>query len=225
MPDPKLVEFEGKTIEFPPDASEAEISAALGAIPRVNAPNAPKAKTWSRIGIATSVLTPELEAARAKMNSSTELGPEQAIMARSRTGALYPSSIGTPTNAMKGFTRGAGNAAIDIAEGATSPIGLAVAAAPFAPAAAKGIVKGAASVADVVSPEVVGIVSPKIANALRVAQRMVNAAQAAQPVAAGTEKLSLKAMDVIRIKSLIDQGIPQGEAVKAIMNLRAMGKL
>ncbi len=43
---PRLVQFEGKTQSFPADATDAEISAALNAIPASNGAAVPKAKTW-----------------------------------------------------------------------------------------------------------------------------------------------------------------------------------
>lgn len=47
MADPRVVNFEGKTQIFPADATDAEISAALNAIPAANAKDVPKAKTWA----------------------------------------------------------------------------------------------------------------------------------------------------------------------------------
>lgn len=44
---PRLVKINGVTHSFPDDATDAEISSALGAIPEDNAKDAPKAKTWS----------------------------------------------------------------------------------------------------------------------------------------------------------------------------------
>lgn len=56
MPD-RVVNFEGKTQVFPSDATDAEISAALNAIPESNAASVPSAKTWS---------TPAIDMAAAK---------------------------------------------------------------------------------------------------------------------------------------------------------------
>lgn len=52
MADQRLVTFEGKTQAFPADATDAEISAALNAIPESNAAAAPKAKTWTALAMA-----------------------------------------------------------------------------------------------------------------------------------------------------------------------------
>lgn len=91
---------------------------------------------------ATSLLAPELEGARSALTSATEAPHGQPIMARSRTGALYPSEEGTGAiNAMKASARGAGGALIDQAEGVTSPLGLVAAGATkvMSNPAAKGI--------------------------------------------------------------------------------------
>lgn len=47
----RMVKIDGKLAAFPPDATDAEISAALGAIPSSNAKASPKAKTWLDAGI------------------------------------------------------------------------------------------------------------------------------------------------------------------------------
>lgn len=73
----------------------------------------------------TSVIAPELESARGALNAATKAPHGQPIMARSRTGTLYPSEEGTGAiDAAKGAARGAGGAALDTAEGLTSPLGL-----------------------------------------------------------------------------------------------------
>lgn len=73
----------------------------------------------------TSVIAPELESARGALNAATEAPHGQPIMARSRTGTLYPSEEGTGAlNAAKGAIRGGGGALIDQAEGLTSPLGI-----------------------------------------------------------------------------------------------------
>lgn len=78
----------------------------------------------------TSMLAPELEGARSALNAATETPHGQPIMARSRTGTLYPSETGTgAVNAAKASARGAGGALISQAEGLTSPLGLATAGA------------------------------------------------------------------------------------------------
>ncbi len=52
MADQRLVTFEGKTQAFPADATDAEISAALNAIPASNAKDVPQANTWTALAMA-----------------------------------------------------------------------------------------------------------------------------------------------------------------------------
>lgn len=78
----------------------------------------------------TSMVAPELEGARSALETATEAPHGQPIMARSRTGTLYPSETGTgAVNAAKAAARGAGGAVLDQVEGLTSPLGLATAGA------------------------------------------------------------------------------------------------
>lgn len=93
----------------------------------------------------TSLVAPELEGAREKVNTALVTPHGTPIMARSRTGALYPSETGTgAANAAKSFGRGFAGGMIDQAEGVTSPIGIAgeaLAAVPKPP-----LLNGAATV-------------------------------------------------------------------------------
>lgn len=159
-------------------ATDAQISAALKAIPAANAPQAPRARTWS---------------------FSRLPDPEGAF-------ALSEQAEESPKSAVAGAVAGL--------------------ALPAVPAALGLATRAAAGVADIVNPDLVGIVSPRVAHALRIAQKVVEASKAAVPAAAATaDKMHINATDVIRIKSLMEQGIAQSEAVKTIMNLRTMGKL
>lgn len=86
----------------------------------------------------TSLLAPELEKVRGILRGWTSAPAGQPVMARSRTGSLYPSEEGTgAVNAAKAAARGAGGALIDQAEGITSPAGIVTAglakAAPTLP--------------------------------------------------------------------------------------------
>lgn len=93
----------------------------------------PAAPPVDRGGLAhpmTSLAAPELEAVRGKLNAATAVPSGQPYMARSRTGAMYPSETGTgAVNAAKSFGRGFGGDLITQAEGATSPLGIAALAA------------------------------------------------------------------------------------------------
>jgi hypothetical protein len=89
--------------------------------PEYRSNGADSSSSPSRWGPFTSVLNPELESLRSVINNALAPTPGQPVMARSRTGALYPSEIGTPAEAMKGAGRGAAKAGIDQIEGFTSP--------------------------------------------------------------------------------------------------------
>lgn len=177
----------GKQLEVTGDAppSEAELDAiftAAGVGP--TAPEAP-----ARGGLMhplTSVINPELEAVRGTLNAATaeRPGDTQPVMARSRTGALYPSGINTGgVGAIaRGVASGAGNAAISQAEGATSPLGIVAATIPAVKVGYDKIVsaiEGAPSVQRAVQiikamatdPDAIGIVSPRAGNAVKVAQK------------------------------------------------------
>ncbi len=48
---PRIVNFEGKSQSFPDDATDAEISAVLNAIPATNTAQSPKARTWTDMAV------------------------------------------------------------------------------------------------------------------------------------------------------------------------------
>lgn len=125
-----LVEMhDGRKFQVEADSqpTEADVLAKLG-----ESSPAPTA-TVERGGLMhplTSVVAPELEAARGALAAATDAPHGQPILARSRTGALYPSEEGTgAVNAAKAAARGAGGAVIDQTEGVTSPVGLLTAGA------------------------------------------------------------------------------------------------
>lgn len=124
MPKYLIEMHDGRKFQVEADSqpSEADVLAKLG---ESAAPPSAVAAPVDRGGLAhplTSVVAPELEAARGLLPAPVE----QPIMARSRTGALYPSAIGTGA---KTIAKAAGDVAIDQAEGATSPVALATAGA------------------------------------------------------------------------------------------------
>ena len=134
----------------------------------------------------TSVVAPELEQLRGAVDAAVPLTHGTPIMARSRTGALYPSETGP--GSVGGFVKNLGNAAagaaIDQAEGMTSPVGLATEViGGIGPARiARGMLRTVAGAGDVVDPAIIGTVSPRGANVVRAAQRMRNAMdEAAMP--------------------------------------------
>lgn len=122
-----LVEMhDGRKFQVEADSppSEAEVLAHLGG----SSSSEPVTPDVERGGLRhplTSMLAPELEQARSALDQATAAPHGQPIMARSRTGTLYPSETGTgAVNAAKAAARGAGGALIDQAEGVTSPVGM-----------------------------------------------------------------------------------------------------
>jgi hypothetical protein len=78
------------------------------------------------VGVFGSLVSPELKHLRQVVSDSLSTPAGTPIMARSRTGALYPSQEGTGAiDAAKNFASGAASAGIDQLENATSPAGLA----------------------------------------------------------------------------------------------------
>ncbi len=213
----RIVEFDGRTIEFPPNATDAQISSALKAIPSANASQAPKAKTW--IDTAVNLLP----TAGAVVGGIAGLagGPPGSV-----AGAALGGGAGQAYKQLINRARGADTpststgAALDIGKDA------AIAGAVDAGGAAIGAgVKVAAPYVRAAGPDLVGIFSPRLANALKAAEKVVENAQAVKAAQAPAQKMAINAVDYIRIKSLIEQGIPSGDAVKTIMALRAAGKL
>src|SRR5262245_5548658 len=86
---PRIVKGpDGKVHSFPDEATDAMISAALGAVPEANKASAPKAQTWS-----------------------DQLG------------------LNTPSSSrLAGFAKGAGSAAVDMAQGAIGSVANQIAA-------------------------------------------------------------------------------------------------
>jgi len=112
------------------DAMRSRIDAEVERLKRERRAQADTApRRPSRFGLATSVVQPELEDLRSAISDGLQTPPGRPVMARSRTGTLYPSetSTGAVDNA-KAFTRGASGVGIDTAENATSPLGLALGA-------------------------------------------------------------------------------------------------
>ena len=213
---------------FPPDATDAEISEVLNAVPASKVPpKMPHARTWTDIavdalpvvggavggvlGAASGIPTLGLTSLPAAAAGATMLGAggeaAKQLINRYR-GAEAPTSATDAALEIgkQGAIQGATTAAVGGAVKGAQVV------APYA-------IKGAAVVADSLSPDIVGLVSPRIAHGLRIAQKAVALAQKTEP------KLTLKAMDVVRVKSLIDQGVSQADALKTVMNLRMKGLL
>lgn len=231
MPDTRTVMFDGKPNVFPADFTDAEISSALGAIPASNSAASPKAKTWTDRavdalpaiggtigGVAGGISGAAAGGIGAIPGSAAGAGlggaageAARQLVERARGNA----APGTMTDAAAEIGKqGAIMGAVDLAGG-----GLAAGAKAVAPT----VVKGAAAAADTLSPDLVGLVSPRVAHGLRIAQQAIAVAEKNLP--ANAPKMAIDAKKFIQIKALTDVGIPQGEAVKTIMNLSVKGLL
>jgi uncharacterized membrane protein len=219
---PRIVEFEGKQQEFPADATDAEISAALGAIPRANAPQAPKAKTW------TDVVVNAI--------------PAVAGTAGAVIGGIGGTAFGMGVGGIPGSAGGAalgtagGEAAkqlINRARGADAPSTSAEAAKDIAlPAAEAGVSTALFEGAGHVLRPYAGTILQKVGSAMESPQsirqmagkavtaagKLVDAAPTPAPSAA--PRMVLDASDVTKIRELMKAGMPQGDAVKMVWNLK-----
>jgi hypothetical protein len=105
MPEPRRVEFGGKIQEFPADATDAEISAALNAIPASNASAVPQAKTWADTGLAMTAVGKAVPAmADAAIEVATNPGVPKVGAAIGRVvGAVAPIVGGAAEGPMGGL--------------------------------------------------------------------------------------------------------------------------
>lgn len=129
MPDQRIVTVDGKPQIFPADATDAEISAALNAIPASNAAHAPKARTW------TDVAVDALPAAGAVLGGV--LGSVPGAIIGGAGGEAWKQNI----NRLRGAN------APETASGAANDIGIAGAAAGATQFAAPYLAVGARTVA------------------------------------------------------------------------------
>lgn len=131
---PRLVTFEGKLQSFPDDATDAEISAALKAIPASNAAEVPKARTWTETaaeylplagGIAGSMAGGTIGAA---VGGAAGRGyAELAKHASEIPGAIADVAHGLvehPKETLSGFVGGGGSGALSAGEDAAKQTAL-----------------------------------------------------------------------------------------------------
>lgn len=223
MPEKQTVIFEGKPNVFPADFTEAEISAALGAIPAANAAAAPKAKTWTWADAAVNAI------------------PAVAGTAGAVIGGMGGSVLGMGVGGVPGAAGGAavGTAGgealkqlVNRARGAEAPTTMGQAASQIAvPAAEAAVTTGALGVAGKVIGPVAGKALQKVGGYLEqpdtvrqlVGKAITATGKAVDASQAPTTKMALNATDVTRIKELMAAGIPQGEAVKRVWNFKVQG--
>lgn len=219
MADTKVVYLEGKPQVVPADATDAEISAAFGAIPAANASHAPKARTW------TDTVADALPAVA---------GTAGAIIGGAG-GAAFGMGFGGVPGAAGGAALGtAGGEAfkqlINRARGEEAPATSGEAARDIAvPALEAGattaLVGGAGKLARPYLGQALQKAGGQLESPVTIRQLAGKAVSAAgravdTPAAAAAPKIALDANDVIRIKQLMSAGMPQGEAVSKVWNFK-----
>lgn len=219
MAEPRRVEFDGKVQEFPPDATDAEISAALGAIPSANAPRAPKAKTWTDIAVSALPAIAGTAGAMIGGAGGTVLGMGVGGIPGAAGGAALGTAGGEALKQLVNRARGAGGPST-MGE-AASDIAVPALEAGAATAALGGAGKLLRPVAGTILQKAGGAMeSPStlrqmVGKGVSAAGRAVDASQAAP-----APKIALDATDILRIKELMKAGVSQGEAVKRVWNLK-----
>ncbi len=210
----------GQTYEVPADAGDAHISSALNAIPAANAPNAPKARTWTDVAVdAIPAVT----------------GTAGAILGGT-TGTAFGMGLGGLPGVAGGAALGtaAGEAlkqGINRYRGAHAPATPGEAAAQIAiPAAIAGVSTGALGAATSFAAPRAGDLMVKAGETLAkspswrqlAGQALQTLGETLKPetVTAVAPKLALTANDVLRIKSMTAAGLPEADALKHAMSMK-----
>ncbi len=233
----RLVQTPEGVQEFPADATDVEISAALNAIPSANVPPKAKARTWADVG---------KDVARSAANALPAIG---GIVGGAVSGG---GTLGTATIPGVALGVGAGRGLRDLI---TESTGLEEPTTPTSKAARIALDTGTAAATQAVLPGAIEAIRtpvktmseaavtfrntlppairallPKLEGlkaptaAAPIMQRPAWQNRGAAPVAAA-DKVKLSALDMTRIKYLVDQGIPQGDAYRTIVNLKVKGGL
>ncbi len=223
MPDQRIVNFEGKTQAFPADATDAEISAALNAIPAANAASVPKAKTWTDWAV----------------DKIPAVGATAGGIIGGVAGAGAGGIGGVPGAAVgAGLGGAAGEAAkqlINRARGAEAPqtatdAALAIGKEGAIDAATTGAVGAAGKALRPVAGTVLQRVGAQMESpstlrqlagqGVSAAGRAIDSANA--PAAA---KMSLNSADYLKIQQLKAIGVSEGEAVSKVWNQKVAALL
>lgn len=220
MAEPRMVRGpDGDLYQIPADATDAQISAYLKAIPEANAPNAPKAKTWTDLAVSAI--------------------PALAGAAGGLIGGMGGTVLGFGVGGVPGAAGGAavgtagGEAAkqlINRARGADAPATMGAAASGIAvPALEAGASTAALGGAGKLLRPVAGTVLQKVGGAMEspsTVRQMVGKAVSATGKlidaadAPALPKMQLNTADVAKIRDLMKAGMPQGEAVKRVWNFK-----
>lgn len=213
---PRIINFEGKTQSFPDDATDAEISAALNAIPASNAKDVPKAKTWTAQGDSGALAT---------SGAASMVGPT-AVKALEAFGTS-PTAAKTAGALARGATTlgalGHGVATGNLSEIVAAPLAgwQAGKGGYFLGKGAQSIARPMATALEKVAPIVQGL------SAIGGAQGVGDLAQMAEPNRqdigflgmAGKGSASDQAAVIgAQIKALTAQGMKPGDAARTVYN-------
>lgn len=138
MPDFVVVGSDGTEHHFP-DGMDLKTAIQIvkdSELKTAGSPSEPSTSEPIRGGLShplTSLFAPEIQKVRDYLMSLTGTTPGTPVMARSRTGALYPSEVpqGGMEDIAKHAARGAGGELLNQAEAVTSPVGATAAAIPM----------------------------------------------------------------------------------------------
>lgn len=219
----KLVTFEGKTHAFPNDFTDADISAALGAIPAANASASPKAKTWTPSPSGALALATTGKAVAPTAQALAEFGTNPGVAKTAATagrvvGGLtsLPAGLSGFGSVQKGAYAGgkAGYFTGKMAQDMARPVSTALEKlAPYAQAlsTASGA-QGALDLAQMAEPDrkdigFLGVGSGDPGDPNHPALLNLIATKIGEAV-----------------KSLVSKGMSEKEAVRTVLNLKAKGR-
>lgn len=214
MPDTQTVMFEGEPNVFPADFTEAEISAALGAIPAANAASAPKAKTWAPLVAAAGKAISPAADMLAEFGTNPTVAKTAATVGRAIGAATsLPASLSGFGSMQKGAYAGGksgyftGKLAQDIARPASTVLEK---IAPYAQTLST--LGGAQTALDVAQ-----LAEPGRKDIGTLGMTLGDAHDPEHP--ALLNLLAMKAGDAI--KSLVKEGLSVAEATRTYWNLKA----
>lgn len=214
MPDTQTVMFEGKPNVFPADFTEAEISAALGAIPAANAAQAPKAKTWAPVVATVGKGVAPAAEVLAEFGTNPNVAKGAATVGRAVGAATsLPASLSGFGSMQKGAYAGgkSGYFTGKLAQDVARPLSTALEKiAPYAQTL--GTLGGAQSALDVAQ-----LAEPNRKDIGTLGMTLGDAHDPNHP--ALLNLLAMKAGDAI--KYLISEGLSLGEASRTYWNAKA----
>ncbi len=222
MADQRLVQTPDGVIAFPADATDVEISAFLNAIPAENKAAAPKANTWTAIGMAaTKSAAPSVGRAVTELATSPSV-PRTAAKIGRVVGGVAPIIGGAAAGGSMGAAAASGSAAKGSWAGGkagwftgkmlqdmANPVArAAAAAAPYAQAL--GTASGAAGIGDLAQ-----MAEP---NRQDIGILGIGTGTPDPNHPALLNLLAMKLKDAVKV--LMDKGLSRGDATRTIMNAK-----